>query len=381
MASEDTPARGSVRDERSRRGRRRHVDEPGKPTRLREITAASWRHAGLRVWRGFWDHQCIDLAAGLTFFSITSVLPLVIALVAVLGVVGRADETVTAIMEVAAVALPAEFLEYIEVPVRQIVQSPFAGVFLGVALVASLFTASAWVNAFSRAINRIYGATELRPLYLLRPLMMAITLAEVLLLALFGLVLVGTVPLISRLGASVGLREESLWLWGVARGPLLLLIAAAVVALLYFFTPNVRQPPFRWTSPGALLAIGLSALAIRGLFAYLAAFGTDTFNRTYGALATPLVLVLSMYLVNLSLILGIEVNAGIERARQLQSGIDAVGRIQLPHVSEYALPRLAALRAADAAKARALLTDGSRTGAVVRASGGSTGDTAAPGSA
>lgn len=366
---------------RLRRGRRRHADEAGKPTQLHRITAASWRHAWLRVWRGLWDHDCVDLAAALTFFSIISALPLVIALVAVLGVVGRAEETVAAIMELAAVAVPADLLAYVEVPVRQIVQSPFAGVFLVVALIVSLFTASGWVHAFSRAINRIYGVTELRPLWLLRPLMMALTLAEVLLLALFGLVLVGTVPLVSRAGASVGLREESLWLWGAARGPLLFLIAAAVVALLYFFTPNVRQPPFRWTSPGALLAIGVSALAVRGLTAYLAAFGDDTFNRTYGVLATPLVLVLCLYLVNLSLILGIELNAGIERVRELQAGIDAVGCLQLPHVSERDLPRQSALRAADAAKARALLLSGGATSRLDRVVPVPGGDPGAPGSA
>lgn len=341
--------------------RRRHLESEGMPTQLYHITWASWRHVLLRTWRGFWEHQCIDIAAGLTFFSITSMLPLVIALVSILGVVGQAEQTMELVMTAAATVVPVDLLAYVEEPIRQIVESPFAGVVLIVAIVTSLFTASAWVNAFSRAVNRIYGATELRPLWRLRPSMMLVTLAQVLLLALGAVIFVGSVPLLVRLGSSVGLRQETLWLWGAARLPLLLLVAVGVVSLLYFATPNLRQPAFRWSSPGALLAIGLSALTMRGLFTYVEAFGEDTFNRTYGALATPLVVVLAMFLVNFSLILGAELNAGIERVRELQGGIDAVGRIQLPHVSERDAPRLARMRAGDAEKARAILLTGGRS--------------------
>lgn len=348
-------------DPPQRRSRRRHELEEGAPSSPFALHPAAWRHALLRVYRGFFDHVCLDQAAALTYWSVTSALPLVVALVSILGVVGQAEETVAAILGFVSPVVPAELLAYVEVPVRQVVDSPNATLLLVGSLLVSLFTASAWVIAFSRAVNRIYETREMRPIWALRPLMVLITLLLVLLMALATVLFTISPDVIAWLSEPLGLAGSSASLWAALRWPLAILATILAVALLLYVTPNVRQPGWRWTWPGAVFAILASAGAVTLLFRWFGSFGDASFNRTYGALATPFVGILCMFLANLALILGIELNAGIERARELQAGIDAVGKLQLPPVSRRDGPRLARIRARDAEAARALMRSHGRS--------------------
>lgn len=330
-------------------------------TRVGRLTAASWRHALLRMWRGFFDHQCFDQAAALTFFSLTGTLPLLIALVSILGLVGQAQTTVDAALATAESVLPVELVAYLEAPVRQVMDAPSAGFFLGVSVVSSLVTASAWVRALARAINRIYEMPELRPPWLLWPQMILVTLVLVVLLAVAALTLLASPAVLTWLGERLGWSDALQETWSTVRLPLLGVVAVVAVTLLFYATPNVRQPGLRRTWPGAALAIALSAASVRLFLTWTGAFVGESFNRTYGALATPLVIVLCIFLTNLAIILGAELNAGLERARELQGGVDAVGRIQLPPKSTRDAHRLARLRSQDADSARALLLSSGRT--------------------
>ena len=101
-----------------------------------------------------------------------------------------------------------------------------------------------------------------------------------------------------------------------------------LVAVLYYATPNVEQPKFRWISVGAGLAIVAWILASAAFGLYVANFGS--YNKTYGSLAGVIILLLWIWLTNLALLFGAEVDAEIERSRQLQAGIEAEESIQLP---------------------------------------------------
>ena len=170
-------------------------------------------------------------------------------------------------------------------------------------------------------MNRIYAIEEGRPVWTLRPLHLAITLVGVLLVAavLIGLVVSG--PVARSVGDTIGLGAGAVTLWNIVKWPVILAIVIVLVALLYYFTPNVRKPKFRWISVGATIAIVTWILASVGFAFYVANFGS--YNKTYGSLAGVVVFLLWLWLTNLALLFGAEVDAELERASQLQAGVEA----------------------------------------------------------
>jgi membrane protein len=184
------------------------------------------------------------------------------------------------------------------------------------------------VGAFGRAMNRIYEIQEGRPFWKLRPLMIIITLAAVILAGLVAIGLVVSGPVARAIGEAVGLGDTAVTIWGIVKWPVLLFLAALVVAVLYYATPNIKQPKFRWISLGAVVAImtWVVASALFGL--YVSQF--SNYNKTYGSLAGVIIFLLWLWLTNLALLFGAELNAEMERGRQLQAGIPAEEALQLP---------------------------------------------------
>jgi membrane protein len=197
-----------------------------------------------------------------------------------------------------------------------------------IGIVGALWSASGYVGAFGRAMNRVYEIKEGRPFWKLRPLMIVITLASVILAGLVAIGLVVSGPLARAIGDAIGLGETAVTVWNIAKWPVLLLLAALVVAILYYATPNVKQPKFRWISVGAGIAIvtWVVASALFGL--YVSQF--SNYNKTYGSLAGVIIFLLWLWITNLALLFGAEVDAEMERGRQLQAGIAAEEDIQLP---------------------------------------------------
>jgi membrane protein len=147
-------------------------------------------------------------------------------------------------------------------------------------------------------------------------------------LVLVGLVLSG--PVADAVGTAIGLQEQTVTVWSVAKYPLILLVVMAMVAVLYHVTPNVRQPRFRWLSPGAVLAIVAWVVASVGFGFYVSTFGKYGEGSAYGSLGSIVVFLLWLWLTNLALLLGAELDAELERARELRAGVAAERTIQLP---------------------------------------------------
>jgi len=134
-----------------------------------------------------------------------------------------------------------------------------------------------------------------------------------------ALAVVVTGPLAKRLGDVVGLGNTAVMVWDIAKWPVLVLVVSLMIALLYYASPNVRHPKFQWVSPGSLLAV-LLWIAASALFAfYVANFGS--YNKTYGALGGVIVFLTWLWITNNVILLGAEVNAEIERGRQIQGGL------------------------------------------------------------
>jgi len=213
-------------------------------------------------------------------------------------------------------------------PLEQLSRTPGAGIALAAGLLGALWSASGYVGAFGRAMNRIYEIGEGRPAWKLRPVMLLVTLVLVILVALAVLGLIVSGPVTQAVGKALGLGSAVVLVWSIAKWPVLVIIVIVIVAILYYATPNVKQPTFRWISIGALAAIIIWALLSLGFGFYVANFAT--YNKTYGSLAGIIAFLLWLWLTNLALLFGAELDAELERGRELQAGLEAEERIQLP---------------------------------------------------
>jgi membrane protein len=303
-------------------------DASGKPTSLTQITMASWRYLLRRTLREFMREECPDLAAGLTYFGVLAVLPALIALISVLGLFGQRSSAVSTILDVARRIVPVTSLDLIRPALERLAQNSGATLGLVLGVGAALWVVANYVGAFSRAMNRIYGIAEGRPIWKLQPLMLLVTVLLGLLCSISVLLLAISGPLARALGGVLGLGSTAVLIWNVCKWPVLLGIVLVVVALLYYLTPNIRQPRFRWLSPGALLAIiaWFCGSALFGL--YVANF--SNYDAVYGSLAGVIVFLVWLWVSNTALLLGAELDAEIERARELQAGIRAGRDVQLP---------------------------------------------------
>ncbi|HLS49440.1 MAG TPA: YihY/virulence factor BrkB family protein [Actinomycetaceae bacterium] len=295
-----------------------------------DVTKPGWSYLLRRSAAEFSRDQLTDKAAALTYYGVLSIFPALIALVSILGLLGQGQSTTNALIDTMSDVVPPETAEQLRGPIASITETSGAGLGLIIGLLTAIWTASNYVNAFSRAMNGIYGVAEGRPFWKLRPIMYAFTALLIVLVAAAALMLVVSGPIARTIGDLVGLGETALMVWNIAKWPVLVLIAIIIIALLYYVTPNVQLPKFRWMSPGAIVALVVAALATAGLGLYISLMGGESYNQTYGSLAGVIIFLLWLWIMNLILLFGAELDAELQRVRQLQMGIAAEEDIQLP---------------------------------------------------
>lgn len=303
-------------------------DDPRKPDSPDDLKKPSWKYLSKKAFHEFGRDQCTDLAAALTYYSVLALFPGLLALISLLGVFGEGERTVNTMLDMVGEFVPEESLQEIQPVIDSMVNSQAAGLALVTGLLGALWSASGYIGAFGRAMNRIYEVDEGRPFWKLRPIFLVLTLVIVVMVALVLLGLVVSGPIAQAIGDTIGLGGTALTLWNWAKWPIMLALVVLIVALLYYVTPNVQQPKFHWLSIGALTAIitWVIASALFGL--YVSNFGN--YNKTYGALAGVIVMLLWLWITNLALLFGAEMDCEMERARQLQAGIKAEETLQLP---------------------------------------------------
>ncbi|MGE2688552.1 YihY/virulence factor BrkB family protein [Mycolicibacterium pulveris] len=327
-------------------------DDPRKPESPTDLTRPSLLYAMRKAVREFQHDQCTDLAAALTYYATLSIFPALVVMVSLLGVFGQGRRTVDALLDIAADVAPPSALDTLRPTIEQLVNAPTAGLALVIGLVGALWSASGYVGAFGRAMNRIYEIDEGRPVWKLRPVQLLLTLAGLVMAAAVILMLAISGPVAQWLGDAIGLGDVAVTVWSIAKWPLILLFVVLAVAILYYVTPNVEQPKFRWISSGAAIAIVVWLVASLLFGLYVANFGS--YNRTYGALAGVIVFLLWLWITNLALLFGAEVDAELERSRQLQAGLPAEEELQLPPKDTHNLRKSAAAEKKDTKQARRL---------------------------
>ena len=282
----------------------------------------------------FSEDNLTDSAAALTYYAILSIFPALLALVAIVGLVGD-PHTVTKEMTTLVTSIgPASAAQTFKAPIEGLTKSSgTAGILLIVGIASALWTASGYVGAFMRASNVIYEVEEGRSIIKLRPLQMLVTLVLVVLLALVLVALVLTGPLASKVGSAVGIGSSAVTVWNIAKWPVLLIVVSFMIALLYYASPNAKLRSLRSIVPGAFLAMVVWLVASAAFAFYVANFGS--YNKTYGTLGGIIIFLVWMWITNVAILLGAEVNAERERSRQLRDGTPGAEReIQLDERSE-----------------------------------------------
>ena len=195
-------------------------------------------------------------------------------------------------------------------------------------LAVALWSASNYVGAFMRASNIAWETPEGRSFFKLRPLQILVTLALVIMLALVASGAGAHGPIVEAVGGSIGVGDTALRIWDIAKWPVLLGVVILMFSVLYYATPNVKVPGFRVDHPGSAFAVIVWLIA-SALFAfYVANFGS--YDKTYGTLGGVVTVLVWMWITNLALLFGVELNAERERSRELAERVPRAEReIQL----------------------------------------------------
>jgi len=267
----------------------------------------------------FKDDNLSDWAAALTYYGLLALFPGLIALVSIIGLVGDPKGATDSITEIVTAIGPESAAQTFAGPIESIASDRgTAGFAFVLGLAVALWSASGYVGAFIRASNVIYETEEGRPFWKLRPLQLAVTLAMVLLavLLLVGLVLTG--PVVDAIAGPLGVGSTAVTIWNIAKWPVMAVVFVLMVGVLYYASPNAKIRGFRWVTPGSLVAIVIWALASVAFAFYVANFGS--YNKTYGTLAGLVVLLVWLWISNLAILFGHQLNAELERGAEIEEG-------------------------------------------------------------
>jgi membrane protein len=281
-----------------------------------ELPGRSWWAAVKRTVREFRVDNLSDWAAALTYYGVLSIFPALLVLVSLINLAGR-DTIQTLLANLGQVA-PGSVNQILKDAIGNLQQTRgSAGVLALVGLAVALWSASGYIAAFMRASNAIYDVPEGRPIWKTLPIRLGVTVVVMVLLAVSAVAVVATGGVAGRLGRLLGIGSTAVKVWDIAKWPVLLLVVGFLFALLYWASPNARQP-FRWITPGGILAVVVWVLASVAFAIYVANFGS--YNKTYGSLASVIIFLVWLWLSNTAILLGAELNAELERGRAIAGG-------------------------------------------------------------
>ncbi len=268
----------------------------------------------------FQEDNMTDWAASLTYYGLLSLFPALIALVSILGLFADPKETTKSLTDIVTQLGPSAAADTFKGPIKSLTSNQSAaGVLLIVGIVGAIYSASGYIGAFTRAANVVWETPEGRSFFKLKPLQMGIALAMVLMLAFVALSLVLTGPVVDTVGGAIGIGSTATTVWDIAKWPFLLVVLAVMIGVLYYSTPNVKLPGFKWITVGSATALITWILASAAFAFYVANFGS--YNKTYGALGGVISLLVWLWISNLALLFGMELNAERERSRELAAGV------------------------------------------------------------
>ncbi|TQS46131.1 YihY/virulence factor BrkB family protein [Cryptosporangium phraense] len=272
-----------------------------------------------RTFKEYSSDNLSDWAAALTYYGVLSIFPGLLVIVSILGMLSdNGQQTVQdAVNELA----PNQQLRDLVGTVLNQVQDPgAAGLAAVVGILAAFWSASGYVAAFMRASNAVYDVPEGRPIWKTLPIRVGVTAVVGVMLIVSAAIVIFTGDLAQVVGDKIGLGSAAVTTWSIAKWPVLLVLISLMFAILYWASPNAKTGGFRWVSPGGLFAVVLWIVASIAFAIYLGNFAN--YNKTYGTLGGVIAFLVWMWVSNLAILLGAELDAELERGRAAAAGHD-----------------------------------------------------------
>lgn len=293
------------------------TDDARLPDEPSDLPRGSWGGVLKRTLHEFKDDGLNDWAAALTYYGVLAVFPALIVLVSILGVVG--SSATQPLLDNLGKVAPGPARDIFTSAIRDLQHHRgSAGILLVVGILGALWSASGYIAAFMRASNSIWDVKEGRPVWAKIPVRLGVTVATMIMLAVTAIAVVFTGGLARQAGSLIGVGASAVTVWDIAKWPVLLFVVSMMLAILYYAAPNVRQPGFRWVTPGGIVAVLLWVLASAAFAFYVANFAS--YDKTYGSLGGVIAFLVWVWITNLVILLGAELNAEMERGRQIAAG-------------------------------------------------------------
>ncbi len=271
-----------------------------------------------RTFTEFQDDNLTDWAAALTYYGVLSIFPALIVLVSILGLIG--SSATDPLLDNLATVAPGPAKDILTDAIENLQGSSGAsGVVFIVGLAAAVWSASGYISAFMRASNVVYDIEEGRPIWKTLPVRVGLTVLLMVLTAISAVAVTLSGGLAREAGDLIGVGDTAIQIWNIAKWPVLVLFVSFMFAVLYWAAPNVKQRGFKWISPGSVLAVIGWLIASVAFAFFVANFGS--YNKTYGALAGPIIFLVWLWISNIMILLGAEFNAELERGRKIEQGM------------------------------------------------------------
>jgi membrane protein len=274
------------------------------------------RQALIRTAKAFKQDKLGVWSAALTYFGVLSIFPALLVVVSLLGLIGPSatDSLLKNLQDVA----PGPAQEILTSAIDNLQgASSASGIAFVIGLGGAIWASSRYVAGFMDASNEIYDVEEGRPITKTVPVRVGLTLVLMVLAGVIAFAVTVTGGLARRLGDLLGVGGTTVDVWGIAKWPVLIVLVSLLLAVLYWGAPNAKLR-FRVISPGSVLAVLGWVIASAGFAFYVANF--SSYNKLYGALAGPIVFLLWLWISNICVLLGAELNAELERSRALEAG-------------------------------------------------------------
>lgn len=257
-------------------------------------------------------HKLTDWAAALTYYSVLSIFPGLLALIAVLGLVGHGtSDAITDMLldlpEGAGQDLLLGAVKHLEG------QTGAATTALIFGLCFSIYSASRYTGAFIRAAGIILEVKETRHFLLTIPLRIGLTMILMVLAVLTAVAIVLTGPIMSQFTEMTGFDGSLIGGWGVIKWPLLLLLFLSALGVLYSLGPDFEDKRFRFATTGSVVAFLLWLVGSLLFSFFVANFGD--YNKVYGSLAGVVIFLIWLYWSNIAVLLGLELDFELARFR------------------------------------------------------------------
>lgn len=273
-----------------------------------EIPARGWKEIAARVWTEIGEDRVVAVAAGVTFYSLLAIFPMITALVSMYGFVAD-PATINEHLSTLTSMLPGGAIDVIGDQVKRIAAQPPSQLGFGfvAGLAVTLWSANAGMKAVFDALNVAYGEHEKRSFVWLNVQSMTFTLLG-LVSAIVAMLAVVALPPLLALIAPGGMMQTVV---SIARWPLMGVGLISALAVLYRYGPSREEPEWKWLSPGAILAAVVWLTASLAFSYYAENFGS--YNETYGSLGAVIGFMTWIWLSVAIILVGAEINAETER--------------------------------------------------------------------